>query len=275
MEKKPPIPEDMVKCLSGYFVSKEFEDDLSALFEEVQQSEYSTNPDRAKAHAEVSQPHSEMASVVQFFMNAIEDTDECKDIISKISREQVETAIRRELEDIRKGTVPKYENELNKKEIVEVFRRMIQKEFDHINKEYFPDQMAASVSGAPLPTEPEKSSAAAEAKIDAGDKGSSVAVPATVVAPAEPAPAKTEEKKEAEMVVVPKDEAKPSEQQPLLEKTEPGEQKPVPAVAEPEKPQDAPAVAVAEPEKKDEEKSKEDAPAEKSEKKAEEAPAGQ
>ena len=153
MEKKPPIPEDMVKCLSGYFTSKEFEDDLSALFEEVQQAEYAANPDRAKSHAEVSHPHYELGSVIKFFSYAIEDTDECKDIISKITPEQIEAAVKLELEDVRKtaGTAAKNENELNKKEIVEVFRRMIKKEFDHINMEYFPDQiiMSSSTGGAP------------------------------------------------------------------------------------------------------------------------------
>jgi len=144
MEKKSPIPGDTLECLQIYFESKEFEDDLSALFEEVQQAEYFANPARAKQHAEMQQPQYELGSVVQFFLNAIEDTDECKEVITKITKEQIENSIKRELADIRKSVDMKnrLETELNKKEIVEVFRRLIKNEYNQINYEY---------NGKPIP----------------------------------------------------------------------------------------------------------------------------
>ena len=145
MEKKAPIPEDMVECLRTYFISKEFTDDLNALFEEVQQAEYSKNPTRAQEHASNSQPQYELQSVIQFFQNAIEDTDECKDIISKITPDQIKDSVKNELKDIRKaGNTDDTKEEMNKKEIVEIFRRMISKEFGSIIKEYFPDKVSAN-----------------------------------------------------------------------------------------------------------------------------------
>ena len=141
MEKTPPIPQDMVPCLGTYFTSKEFDDDLAALFEEVQQAEHLALAEKAAKQAESSQPSYDIRSVIQFFKNAIEDTDECKEILSKITDEQIEASVRTGLEDIRKAsTGVKKENELNKKEIVELFKRMITKEFELINNEYFPGQ---------------------------------------------------------------------------------------------------------------------------------------
>ncbi len=139
MEKKlPPIPEDMVGCLQSYFNSKEFDDDLGALFEEVQQIEHSANPEKAAKQAEMSQPLYGFDSVVTFFKNAIEDTDECKDILKNITEEQIKVSAKKELDEIRKNATnpPKDETQVNKKEVVEIFKYMIMNEFKHINSEF-------------------------------------------------------------------------------------------------------------------------------------------
>lgn len=154
MAGKTPIPEDMVDCLRTYFESKEFQEDLGALFEEVQQAEYARNPDRAKMHSESSHPQYELQSVIQFFKNAIEDTDECKDIISGITEGQIEDSVLKELDDIRKSGRGEGGVEMNRKEIIEVFKSMILQEFRSINTEYFPEKVLVSDKALSKPQAP-------------------------------------------------------------------------------------------------------------------------
>lgn len=156
MEKKVPIPEDMMPCLSNYFISKEFEDDLNVLFDEVQQIEHINK--QGKESTTEAQPVYSIQSVIKFFQNAIEDTDECQEILKKISEEQIGKSVKAELENARKaaGTTNAKVDEMSKREVVEVFKRMIQREFDNINQEYYskaPTPLAGNIMTKPLEEE--------------------------------------------------------------------------------------------------------------------------
>ena len=163
MEKKEPIPADMLPCLETYFGSKEYDDDLTALFEEVQQIEHESKPDKAAAQAESSTPSYSLASVVVFFQHAIEDTDECKDIISKIRKEDIEAMIYDELDQMLPAGWRDKPQELGKRQVVEVFRRMIGKQFDMLRKEYpslVPAQKEEDVKDKGKPAEQKEAAAA-------------------------------------------------------------------------------------------------------------------
>eukprot|EP00826_Nyctotherus_ovalis_P011719 TRINITY_DN13052_c0_g2_i2.p1 TRINITY_DN13052_c0_g2~~TRINITY_DN13052_c0_g2_i2.p1 ORF type:complete len:346 (+),score=147.01 TRINITY_DN13052_c0_g2_i2:94-1131(+) len=154
MAGKTPIPEDMVDCLRTYFESKEFQEDLGALFEEVQQAEYARDPERAKMHSESNHPQYELQSVIQFFKNAIEDTDECKDIISTITDTQIQDSVLKELDNIRRSGRGEGGVEMNRKEIMEIFKSMILQEFKSINTEYFPEKVLVSDKALSKPQAP-------------------------------------------------------------------------------------------------------------------------
>eukprot|EP00831_Metopus_contortus_P021955 TRINITY_DN1992_c0_g1_i3.p1 TRINITY_DN1992_c0_g1~~TRINITY_DN1992_c0_g1_i3.p1 ORF type:complete len:108 (-),score=31.76 TRINITY_DN1992_c0_g1_i3:35-358(-) len=99
MKSKSPIPEDMMPCLTTYFQSKEFEEDLGALFEEVQQIEHMQNPEKASSGE--SQPMYDIKSCLLYTSDAADDTP-CVDLggrrIIKKKKKKNETKILKQSE---------------------------------------------------------------------------------------------------------------------------------------------------------------------------------